>query len=196
MRRPQTVSGTAPAYPMRPSLAAPREKESSEWTLRKRGHWPLTHVNRLQSVLADVSVVPRGSSSHRCAARNGLTHNRDSHWRTGDMVSRRALLVSALSGCVAVTACGGGSEPAQVPAPAPPVPAPPVPAPPPVVLPPLITDTEVRVSGDTPFTPGCSGSANGTEYRDAEVEPQVAVNPLNPSRIAGPPAARVVSSAR
>jgi len=101
------------------------------------------------------------------------------------MVSRRALLVSALSGCVAVTACGGGSEPAPAPAPspAPPVPAPPVPAPPPIALPPLITDTEVRVSGDTPFAPGCSGSANGTEYRNAEVEPQVAVNPLNPGNM-------------
>ena len=98
------------------------------------------------------------------------------------MVSRRALLVSALSGCVAVTACGGGSDPAPAPAPAP-VPAPPVPAPPPIALPPLITDTELLVSGDTPFAPGCSGSANGTEYRNAEVEPQVAVNPLNPGNM-------------
>lgn len=100
------------------------------------------------------------------------------------MSSRRALLVSALSGCVAVTACGGGSDsPTPAPAPPPPVPAPPVPAPPPVVLPPLITDTEWQVSGDTPFAPGCSGSANGTEYRNAEVEPQVAVNPLNPGNM-------------
>lgn len=97
------------------------------------------------------------------------------------MVSRRALLVSALSGCVAMTACGG-SDPAPTPAPAP-VPAPPVPAPSPIALPPLISDTELLVSGDTPFAPGCSGSANGTEYRNAEVEPQVAVNPLNPGNM-------------
>ncbi len=94
------------------------------------------------------------------------------------MISRRAPLVSALLCCVALSACGGGSDSAPVPAP---VPAPtPPPAPPPVSLPPLIADTEVRVSADSPFTPGCSGSANGTEYRNSEVEPQVAVNPLNP----------------
>ncbi len=97
------------------------------------------------------------------------------------MLSRRSLLVSALSGCAALTACGGGSDSAPAPAPAPaPVPAP---TPPSVPLPPLITDTEVRVSGDTPFAPGCSGSAPGTEYRNAEVEPQVAVNPLNPGNL-------------
>ena len=92
------------------------------------------------------------------------------------MVSRRALLVSALLGCVALTACGGGSDSAPAPAPAPT----PTPVPPPASLPPLIADTEVRVSGDSPFTPGCSGNSTGTEYRNAEVEPQVAVNPLNP----------------
>jgi hypothetical protein len=95
------------------------------------------------------------------------------------MVSRRALLVSALSGCVALTACGGGSDSAPAPAPA----TAPTPVPPPAALPPLITDTEIRVSGDSPFTPGCSGSSNGTEYRNAEVEPQVAVNPLNPDNL-------------
>lgn len=96
------------------------------------------------------------------------------------MASHRAVLVRALLSCAALTACGGGSDSAPAPTPAPPPPLPtPVPPPPPV--PPLVTDTEVRVSGGTPFAAGCSGVTNGTEYRDAEVEPQVAVNPVNPN---------------
>jgi hypothetical protein len=95
------------------------------------------------------------------------------------MAARRALLASALFGCAALAACGGGSDSAPVP-PAPAPTPPPTPAPPPANLPPLVTETEVLLSGTTPFAAGCSRLSSGTEYRDAEVEPYVAVNPLNP----------------
>ncbi|HTN49001.1 MAG TPA: sialidase family protein [Burkholderiaceae bacterium] len=71
---------------------------------------------------------------------------------------------------------------------APPIAAPPIAIPPPpavlppVNLPPRLTDTEVQVSTDTPFTLGCL-SGGGTVYRNAEVEPQVAINPRNPDNI-------------
>jgi hypothetical protein len=59
----------------------------------------------------------------------------------------------------------------------------PAPAPPPVTLPPLITDTEVRISADTTFSASCSGTSSGTEFRNAEVEPQVALNPVDPDNL-------------
>ncbi len=44
----------------------------------------------------------------------------------------------------------------------------------------------VLVSGPSPFTSGCNGAPqNGTNYMNAEVEPQVAVNPANPGNIIG-----------
>ena len=45
----------------------------------------------------------------------------------------------------------------------------------------------VRVSGNTPFTAGCTGplSQSGTLYPNAEVEPYVAVNPRNQDNIIG-----------
>jgi hypothetical protein len=49
-------------------------------------------------------------------------------------------------------------------------------------LPPLLTDAEVRVSADSTFAAGCS-TGSGTEYRNAEVEPQVAINPLDPNNL-------------
>jgi hypothetical protein len=52
------------------------------------------------------------------------------------------------------------------------------------MLPPLIGDTPVRVSSGTPFAANCTGGAlGGTEYRNAEVEPHAAVNPLNTANI-------------
>ena len=91
------------------------------------------------------------------------------------MTARRGLLAAAL----ALAGCGGGSDggPATVPGPAP--------APPPtVMLPPLIGDAATRISGDTPFAPNCTGgSLGGTEYRNAEVEPHAAVNPVNAANI-------------
>jgi hypothetical protein len=53
-----------------------------------------------------------------------------------------------------------------------------------VTLPPLIADTEIRISGDTPFAVNCTGGTlGGTEYRNAEVEPYAAVNPINSANI-------------
>lgn len=44
----------------------------------------------------------------------------------------------------------------------------------------------VRVSSTSPFASGCgSASTGGTSYENAEVEPYVAVNPLNPSNLIG-----------
>jgi hypothetical protein len=84
-----------------------------------------------------------------------------------------AVLVASLAGC------GGGSDSGPAPTPIAPAPAPPA-----VVLPPLIGDTPIRVSGDTPFAANCTGGAlGGIEYRNAEVEPYVAVNPANPANI-------------
>lgn len=80
---------------------------------------------------------------------------------------------------LAATGCGGGDS-------APPAPAPaPVPPPPAIPLPPLVTDAEIRVSGNSPFAAGCSTGAlaGGIEYRNAEVEPHVAINPVNPANL-------------
>ena len=49
-----------------------------------------------------------------------------------------------------------------------------------------IPDPQLRVSAPTPFAPGCEGTpVNGTLYANAEVEPYVAANPLNPSNLIG-----------
>ncbi len=48
--------------------------------------------------------------------------------------------------------------------------------------PPQVTLT--AVSGLSPFTPGC-GDTDGTVYIGAEVEPHIAVNPLNPNNLIG-----------
>jgi len=43
-----------------------------------------------------------------------------------------------------------------------------------------------RVSGPSPFTPGCNGAPQtGTNYPNAEVEPWLSINPLNPRNIVG-----------
>lgn len=91
---------------------------------------------------------------------------------------RRCLWAAAM--CASFAGCGGGSDSTPAPVPAPP----PAPAPPAVVLPPLIADTAIRISGDTPFAANCTGGAlGGTEYRNAEVEPYAAVNPINSANI-------------
>ena len=90
---------------------------------------------------------------------------------------RRHLCAAAI--CVSIAGCGGGSD--STPAPAPPIPPP---TPPAVTLPPLIADTAIRISGDTPFAASCTGGAlGGIEYRNAEVEPNASVNPLNSANI-------------
>jgi len=69
---------------------------------------------------------------------------------------------------------GGGSSPPPVP------PAPPPPPPPPA------TDTEYRASGPSLFAPNCDGvAASGTVFVNAEVEPYLAVNPLDSNNLLG-----------
>jgi hypothetical protein len=74
-----------------------------------------------------------------------------------------------------LVACGGGG--------ASPPSAPPPPPPPP---PPLASDAEFRASGPSPFLPDCDGVvANGTVFVNAEVEPYLAVNPLDSNNLLG-----------
>ena len=76
--------------------------------------------------------------------------------------------MSCFLALAALQGCGGGSS------------GPPPPPPPPV----LTSLTSVRVSAASPFTPGCDGAiATGTQYANAEVEPTLAVNPVNPSNL-------------
>ena len=83
---------------------------------------------------------------------------------------RRASLIASL---LLVASCsgggGGGSSPAPAPTPAP------TPAPPPAGL--------LRVSPPTPFAAGCNGAQAGTLYINAEVEPSLAINPLNANNV-------------
>ncbi len=47
-------------------------------------------------------------------------------------------------------------------------------------------DPQFRASAGSPFTPGCDGvAATGVLYANAEVEPMLAVNPINPSNLIG-----------
>src|SRR5580765_1909539 len=56
----------------------------------------------------------------------------------------------------------------------------------PVQPPPPSDANLVRVSAATAFAAGCSGAPqSGTNFANAEVEPSVAVNPLNPSNVVG-----------
>ena len=52
--------------------------------------------------------------------------------------------------------------------------------------PPPAVDAPVRVTGTTPFAPGCDGGAGlGTPYASAEVEPMIAVNPRDANNLVG-----------
>lgn len=51
-------------------------------------------------------------------------------------------------------------------------------------LPPHVLATPVRVSGTSPFSPGCEApDPAGTRYADSEVEPHLAIHPLNPDHL-------------
>jgi len=53
-------------------------------------------------------------------------------------------------------------------------------------VPPPVADAPVRVTGTTPFAPGCDGGAGfGTPYASAEVEPMIAVNPRDANNLVG-----------
>ncbi|MEV4316854.1 sialidase family protein [Actinocrispum sp. NPDC049592] len=47
------------------------------------------------------------------------------------------------------------------------------------------THSSTRVSGPSPFAPGCSGAAPGTLYTNAEVQPHLSVDPRNPRHLVG-----------
>ena len=69
-----------------------------------------------------------------------------------------------------LVACGGGGGSS------PPAPMPPQPT----------AGPQSLASGPSPFAPNCNGAAQtGTLFMNAEVEPYVAVNPLNPSNLVG-----------
>ncbi|GAA4858638.1 hypothetical protein [Luteimonas vadosa] len=88
--------------------------------------------------------------------------------------------IVALSALLLLAACGGGGGGGSAPVTPPPLPPPPPPAPLPVV------DPEYLVSGQSPFTANCDGVAvSGTVYINAEVEPYLAVDPLNANRMIG-----------
>ena len=73
----------------------------------------------------------------------------------------------------ALASCGGGGSSSG--------PPPPTSSPPP---PGLTSLPSVTISTATPFTSGCDGAvATGVLYVDAEVEPTIAVNPINPANV-------------
>ena len=81
--------------------------------------------------------------------------------------SARAPLL-ALLGALASCGGGGGGSPS------------PPPTPPPVVT----SLPSIRLSGPSPFAPGCDGAlSTGRLYQNAEVEPSSAVNPINPANV-------------
>lgn len=74
----------------------------------------------------------------------------------------------------ALTSCGGSGSGSSGGGPPPPAPPPPL-----QTSLPLVT-----VSAQSPFTSGCDAAiATGTLYTNAEVEPSVAVSPINPANI-------------
>ncbi|MDR3385977.1 MAG: sialidase family protein [Rudaea sp.] len=91
--------------------------------------------------------------------------------------ARTSLLTLMLS----LGACGGGSSNSTPAAVSPP---PPPPSPPPVPVPTL--DPQYLASAPSPFVAGCDGVAqDGTVYPNAEVEPYLAIDPLNPQHLIG-----------
>src|SRR5712675_2453227 len=91
------------------------------------------------------------------------------------MMSTSALMRAALVAVVAlpIAGCGGGSSNSSMMQSSPP-PSPPPPPPVPTL------DPQYLASAPSPFATGCDGGAvAGTLYANAEVEPSLAVNPLN-----------------
>ncbi len=92
---------------------------------------------------------------------------------------KRAWACAAIA--LIASGCGGGGSYSPAPAPAP---MPPTPMPPIAPAPPLLPDPEVRISAPSTFATGCTGTAGaGTNYVNAEVEPHVAINPINPANL-------------
>ncbi|MEO7251151.1 MAG: sialidase family protein [Arenimonas sp.] len=90
-----------------------------------------------------------------------------------DSQSIRSVFASLLLPAL-LASCGSGGSSAP-------------PAPPPPVPPPAATfDTQYLVSATSPFSANCDGvAADGTLFRNAEVEPYLAINPLNGNQLIG-----------
>ncbi len=93
------------------------------------------------------------------------------------MTSRTASIRLALLGAVLLlAACGGGGSGSISLNPPPPPPPPPPPA----------LDPQYLASGLSPFAANCDGvAATGTLFLHAEVEPYLAVDPLDPNHLVG-----------
>ena len=77
-----------------------------------------------------------------------------------------------LAALLALAACGGGGGGGG--------------GPPAGGTPPPAAEAPVRVTGTTPFAPGCDGGAGvGLRYAGAEVEPMIAVNPRDADHLVG-----------
>jgi hypothetical protein len=82
------------------------------------------------------------------------------------MARRRWRGPLALSALLALAACGGGGSSGGPPPPA--------------------ADAEIRVTGPSPFAPGCDGvAATGTLYANAEVEPMIATESRDANHLVG-----------
>lgn len=97
------------------------------------------------------------------------------HCRSARRIGRR---VGCLATVLVTSACsGGGDDPAPTPTPTPV----PTPTPPSTLV--TVTPVNGRISAASVFPPGCGNSTGGTHYVNAEVEPQIAVNPANPNNM-------------
>jgi hypothetical protein len=82
---------------------------------------------------------------------------------------RSTAIAAITAGCALAAACGGGGTPAPVPPP-----------------PPASGDGIAQTSASSPFAANCDGvPAIGSLYSNAEVEPSLAVNPINAANLVG-----------
>src|SRR5262245_50391703 len=89
---------------------------------------------------------------------------------SGTSLRRIRSAASVLTSALLVAACGGGDGGDSSPPPSPPT----------------ASDDTARSSLTSPFPADCDGvPAAGTVYTNAEVEPSLTVNPLNPTNLVG-----------
>ena len=89
--------------------------------------------------------------------------------------SLKSACLLTLAACLCLAGCGGGSSSSSTT----------LPPPPGGTLPPPGAPL-VRVSGPSPYAVNCGGAMAGSvSYENAEVEPYVVVNPINPQNLIG-----------